>query len=236
MAKTRESRKHYDTPTKSKIKRAVAERQLNHVRSLGGTKQTQTLLFKEKNVPRGSIDHIIKATSSCRLYNDSDRREIRGRKSKLNQRDLRAYELLIQRNSYDGRVLTQNKLAFKVDLPISGYTLQRHLSYIGYRHCIAYHKGWIDIKIATLRVKFAKEILTKYPNPTDWRKVRFSDEVYLEFGLQSRVYVTRKLGESICPNYIQYKNEPRKQDEKKVHAQRAVGYCQIVRTSKGKGC
>ena len=67
-------------------------------------------------------------------------------------------------------------------------------------------------------------MLAKYPTPEAWRKVRFSDEYYLGFGPQGRVYITRRPGESIYPNCLQLEHEPKEEDEKKVHVWTAVGY------------
>ena len=94
---------------------------------------------------------------------------------------------------------------------------------LGYQRYLAYRKGWVTEKITKLRVKFAEEMLTKYPNPEDWYNIRFSDEVHLGFGPAGRIYVIRKPSEVNYPDCMQHENAPKKQDEKKVHAWSAIG-------------
>jgi hypothetical protein len=79
-------------------------------------------------------------------------------------------------------------------------------------------------------------MLAKYPDPEDWRRVRFSDEVHFSFGPQGRVYILRRLGERDCPDCIQEvekKTRKRKRKEEpeepedvdyKLYAWAAVGY------------
>ena len=80
-------------------------------------------------------------------------------------------------------------------------------------------------------------MLAKYPEPKDWYKIRFLDEVHFSFGPQERLYVLRKPGERNCPDCIQEleqpKNKKRAKDPEnepeldlsyKLHCWAAVGY------------
>ena len=67
-------------------------------------------------------------------------------------------------------------------------------------------------------------MLAKYPTPQYWRKVRFSDKVHFGYDSQGRVWVTRKLGERFCPNYIQHKDLPKSKNTNRVYAWGAIGY------------
>lgn len=94
----------------------------------------------------------------------------------------------------------------------------------GYRCCVACARSWVAPSVATNRVNFAKKMLKKYPLPSDWYNVRFSDEVHLGYGPQARVWVTQKPGEVNCPSCTQEKRPVKAKDKKKVHAWGVVGY------------
>ena len=224
FANDHESQKHWTTPQKAKLKAEAEILDQSLVYSPRGTRRTKRQLFKDQNVPRASGFQILKHSSIRRLVNDSNRKETRGRKSKLTESDVHHAEMIIWRYGREGRVLTWEELAQEADLDVSGRTLQRHLVTLGYRRCLACRRNFVGEEIAALRVKFAEEMLAKYPNPKDWYNVRFSDEVHLGFGPPGRIYVTRKPGESTCPDCIQQKNEPKREDEKKVNAWGACEY------------
>lgn len=67
-------------------------------------------------------------------------------------------------------------------------------------------------------------MLKKYLRKEDWRRVRFSDEVYFGLGAQGRLMIIRKAGIRHCPDCIQEEREPQEADKKKLHAWAAVGY------------
>ena len=123
MARKRKYRQHYDTPSKADLKSTHKERQQNSFHSPNGTKQTQRLLFQEKNVPRGSAYRIIKSIASRRHHNDSTSKDKRGRKSKLTDKDIHHAEMILWRCGHDGRVLTWEGLALEAGLDVLGRTL-----------------------------------------------------------------------------------------------------------------
>jgi hypothetical protein len=216
--------KHVSTPQKARLHRSVEV--LNHslVYSPGGTRRTKRQLFKDQGIPPTTAYRILKQPDPRRLHNSKTRKETRGRKSKLSERDLRSVELLLWRSGYDGRVLSWGTLAFESGLDVSGHTLQRHFKTLNYRRCMACRKGWTNSKDAATRVKFAKEMLAKYPNLDDWKNIRFTDECHLGYGPAGRIFITRRPGEGTCPDCTQYKNEPHKRDKKKIHVWSAVGF------------
>ncbi len=44
-------------------------------------------------------------------------------------------------------------------------------------------------------------MLDKYPQPEDWHRVRFSDEVYFGYGTQDKLRIIRKAGVRYCQNW-----------------------------------
>jgi hypothetical protein len=67
-------------------------------------------------------------------------------------------------------------------------------------------------------------MLERYPEPDDWKRVRFSDEVHFGYGPQHRLYIIRKPGERYCPDCIQEHDTPREKDRKRFHCWAAVGW------------
>lgn len=53
---------------------------------------------------------------------------------------------------------------------------------MNYHKCIACRKGWVNEHLAERRVQYATTMLQRYPEPKDWQRVRFSDEVYFGWG------------------------------------------------------
>jgi len=82
----------------------------------------------------------------------------------------------------------------------------------------------------------------KYPNPNQWKRVRFSDEVHFGLGPQGKLMIIRKPGERYCQSCIQEEREPEEVDKKKLHAWAAVDFnfkselvfCTIPSNSNGK--
>jgi transposase len=216
--------KHWTTPQKQRIHDINEFGDSLKIHTPTGTRVTKTRLFRQQGVPRSSAYRFLKTPDPRRLENSGIRKETRGRKSILSPQDIRAIERLIWTNGYDGRVLSWESLKFEAAVNASAHTIQRYFLTMGYRRCVACRKGFISDAIAAKRVKFATDMLTKYPNPEDWRHVRFSDEVHLGYGSEGRVYVTRRADEVNCPDCVQHEREAKKKDEKKVHGWAAIGY------------
>lgn len=216
--------KHWSTPQKARIMDITKIIGTNSLRSPNGTLLTKTRLFRQNNVPLTTAKRILKSQDPRTLHNSKIRKETRGRKPLLTEQDIRAIERLIWTHGQAGRVLTWESLAHEAGVNVSAHTLQRQFKTKGYRRCVACRKSFITPDIAARRVKFARDMLAKYPEPQDWYKVRFTNEVHLGYGPQGRIYVTRKPGEVNCADCVQHEHEPRREDEKKVHGWGAVGY------------
>jgi hypothetical protein len=71
-----------------------------------------------------------------------------------------------------------------------------------YSKCVAYQKGWVSLKTAARRLEWAIFMLKRYPSPNDWKRVRFSDEVYFGYGPQEKLRIIRKPDQRYCQDYI----------------------------------
>jgi hypothetical protein len=73
-------------------------------------------------------------------------------------------------------------------------------------------------------VAWSQFMLNKYPQPDDWHRVRFSDEVHFGWGPQGKIRIIRKSGQRYCQDCIQEEHEPDKKDKKRHHCWAAAGY------------
>lgn len=55
-------------------------------------------------------------------------------------------------------------------------------------------------------------MLKKYPDPEDWDRVRFSDEVHFGYGSEGQLNIIRQPGTRYRPDCIQHANPPPKRD------------------------
>lgn len=89
---------------------------------------------------------------------------------------------------------------------------------------IACRRGWVNQKTAKDRMDWASVTLERYPQPEDWCRVRFGDEVHSSYGPQDKLDIIRKPGIRYCQDYIQEHNEPAEKDKKWYHYWAAVGH------------
>ena len=116
------------------------------------------------------------------------------------------------------------QLGFKAQVEASEATIQRAMGILQYHKCFACQRGWQSPSSKKNRVQFAESMLARYPNPEDWDRVRFSDEVHFGWGPQHHLRIIRKPGQRYCVNCIQYSDAPKPKDEKRFHCWAAVGY------------
>lgn len=78
----------------------------------------------------------------------------------------------------------------EVEADVVGRTMHRALkASLSYENCLAYVRGWINEKSMQKRKDWASDMLTKYPNPEDWNRVRFSDEVHFGYGPEGQLRI-----------------------------------------------
>jgi len=215
---------HWRTPQKAVTQWGAKRVQSKSVLSPGGHIMTRRRLFTTSNVPPSSGYRIAKSEDPRRLNNSAIRKETRGRKKGLTERDIRRVEIILWTAGYDGRVLSWQNLVLEAELEVCGKTLQRTMRQKDYRRCKACRRSWVSPSLARRRVEFAHKMLTMRPKPKDWFNVRFSDEAHFGYGPPGPIYVTRTPAERDCPDCVQQTNTPRPEDQKKVHSWACIDY------------
>ena len=229
----------YETPQKAQVCSIAAWEDSKPFNE----RQTRREIFKHCEVSEREGYEILREGTLRRHHNDPTKAETRGSKHLLSEEDISKLEKLVWENGFEGRTMTWEALAEEAGVRgrgqeyISGKTVQRALGQKSWRHCIACRKSYVSPEHAKRRQKWAKDMKAKYPLPSDWHRVRFSDEVHFSFGPQGRLYILRRPGERNCPDCIQEteqpKNKKRKRDPEnepeldlgyKLHAWAAIGY------------
>lgn len=79
-------------------------------------------------------------------------------------------------------------------------------------------KGWLPDRAKERRVEWATVMLDRYPQPKDWHRVRFNDEVHFGYGPEGQLRIIRKPGTRKRPDYIQHRPPPLKEkSRKRIH-------------------
>lgn len=73
-------------------------------------------------------------------------------------------------------------------------------------------------------MKYARKLLEEYPEPEDWDRGRFSDEVHFGWRAQHQLRIIRRPGELDCVDCIQHKEAPKDKDGKRFHFWAAISY------------
>lgn len=103
---------------------------------------------------------------------------------------------------YNLEFLANGTRSKKAGTLVSSRTIQRAMGRLDYYKCITCQTGQVSKDLAKRRLKWAKDILKKYPTKEAWRRVRFSDEVYFRLGPQGKLMIIRKKGERYCKDCI----------------------------------
>ena len=213
-----ESRMHYPTPTKAKIQGAVefCDRM--------GILYFKKDVFRTFNVSHHAGWRALNQESSRRHHNKPDLPETRGRKAIVTPQKNRGMERIIEEEGFEARALTWAQLGYEVGLECSGRIIQIAMGTMDYHKCVACRKGWVNEKTARRRFDWAKVMLKRYPEKSDWHNVRFSDEVHFGWGPQGKLSIIRQPGERYCQDCIQQAEEPDSRDVKRHHCWAAVGH------------
>lgn len=116
--------------------------------------------------------------SSRRRHNDPSKEEIRGRKSLVSLEEIGEMERILETEGIEARAYTWEQLGYELGLECSGRTIRKAMGTMEYHKCIACRRGWVNEKTRKDRLEYATVMLQRYPNPKDWYRVRFSDEVH----------------------------------------------------------
>lgn len=133
-------------------------------------------------------------------------------------------ERILETEGIEARSYTWEQLGFEVRLECSVRTGQRAMGTMDSHKFIACRRGWVNQKTAKDRMDWASVTLERYPQPEDWCRVRFGDEVHSSYGPQDKLDIIRKPGIRYCQDYIQEHNEPAEKDKKWYHYWAAVGH------------
>ena len=112
----------------------------------------------------------------------------------------------------------------EVGLDVNGKTIKAAMGSMDYHKCLACKKGWVSKKTADWRVKWADARLERYPEPSDWELVRFSDEMHSGYGPEHQLRYIRRPGERYYSDCIQRVKEPKDSDLKRQHTWSAAGF------------
>ena len=179
---------HYPTPTKAKIQGAVefCDRM--------GILYFKKDVFRTFNMSHHAGWRALNQESSRRHHNKPDLPETRGRKAIVTPQKICGMERIIEEEGFEARALTWAELGYEVGLECSGRIIQIAMGTMDYHKCVACRKGWVNEKTARRRFDWAKVMLKRYPEKSDWHNVRFSDEVHFGWGPQGKLSIIRQPG------------------------------------------
>ncbi|KAK3167337.1 hypothetical protein OEA41_010464 [Lepraria neglecta] len=191
-------------------------------------------IYEYFNVPDRSASRILGAENPTEQAAESSRRgyyqgieEKRGLKGKIGWRELKRMEEIVNDGNIRYRALLWAELAKKAgltgDKQVHFYTVRKLMQDQEYYKCIACTKNWLSSNIRIERRVFAWDKQTY--KLEDWKRVRWSDEIYFGFGPEGKLRIIRRPGERFCWDCIQERGKPlEEKDKKRLYAWAAVGW------------
>jgi hypothetical protein len=216
-----DNRLQHDTPKRARVRGAI---EYMEARNIPHDKED---VFRYNGVGhRQGWAMISKGSVDRRHHNREDvDKDHRGRPSIIGHKEIREMDRIIREEGFEARCLSWEALGREVGLDCSRRTIQRAMGSMSYHKCIACTKAWCNNSTAKHRVEWSTVTKERYPEPEDWKPVRFSDEVHWSLGPQGKMRIIRKPGERYCADCIQQQDN--KEDEKllkRLHSWAAVGY------------
>ena len=104
-------------------------------------------------------------------------------------------EKILENKGLEGRGLTWLQLRFKAQVDAFEATIKRVMGSLDYHKCLVCQRGWQSPSSNKNRVEYAKYVLERYPEPENWDRVRFSNEVHFGWGPQHQLRIVQKPGE-----------------------------------------
>lgn len=224
--------KHGDTP-----KRAMVRGTISYLESQG-LPVNKSAIFRHFGLSRSQGYASLSIPASKR--NDPEWEETRGRPMKISEAELAAMEAILWDARYEDVNLNWTGLAREagVETECNARTLHRAMGTLGYRRCLTLPgigvvsagdgtvaiaggvqsrgcaRSWVHKKARERRVEYAERMLEAYPQPHNWRFVRFSCELHFGFGLDGKVRLIPKTGEKFCEDcQPQHQPAPQQQEE-----------------------
>lgn len=210
--------KHGDTPQKAMVRGTISYLESQ------GLPVNKSAIFRHFDLSRSQGYAALSVPSSRR--NDPEWEETRGRPSKISEPDQKKMESILWDDAYDDANLNWSRLAKEAGLETecNPRTLHRTMGTLSYRRCLACARCWTHKKLREKRVEFARKMLDAYPDPLDWRSVRFSAELHFGFASDRKLRLVPRAGERFCPGCVALPEASWPRDVKRVHAWVAVGY------------
>ena len=181
-------------------------------------------VFKHFGLSRSQGYNALHLAASKRK--DPEWEERRGRPSKVPEADQRKMEKILWDPRYEDVYLNWAGLAAEAGVPmaVNTRTLHRTMGTLGYRRCLGCGRSWVSQATREKRAAYARRMLDTYPQPMDWRVVRFSCEMHFGLGLDGKIRVLPKPGEKYCEGCEGTEEAQWSRDVKRIHAWVAVGY------------
>ena len=209
---------HHSTPNKAKIQGAIEFCQNMKIPFFKAD------VFRTFNVSHFTGYRILNGESSKQFHNQFDQMETRERKSIISLAQIREMEKILKKEGMEARRLTWKQLGYEIRLDCCGRTIKNVMGTMDYHKCIACKKGWVNASTTKRRVEWVTVMKERYFEKKDLYIVRFSDEVHFAYDLQDKIHIIRKSGQRYCQNCIQYTDEARPKDQKRVHGWAAANH------------
>jgi hypothetical protein len=211
-------KKHWDTPSKAGLRATKEYLEVNRIQ------HTRRRLFNYFGMSHRTGNWILDGEDR-RLHNSEFREEMRGRDLIFSEADIQKIEKLLYDGGYKARSLPWAALpnAAGVDFDDCGRTVRNAL-HQNWRKCVACTRAWTSPSHKKERKKAAFRAGVLRTTAEMWRNVRFSDETHFSYGPEGKHKVIRKPGERECPDCIQYRTGPEKDEQFRCHAWAAIGY------------
>jgi hypothetical protein len=215
---THEYYKEYSIPVKAKVQGTVEFLEAQNIPYFKND------VFRHFGVSKSSGYEMLQEGHSARRQDTLHEHNPSHRPKAITFEKIKEMESILEKEGFEGKVLTWEQIAMEVGLDLSWRTVKRTLGTMDYHKCIACRKGWVNRATAEKRLEHAKIMLQQYPNPEDWHRIWFSDEVHFGFGPQGKLLIIRKPGLRYCQDCIQEADEPAEKDKKRFHCWAAVGW------------
>jgi hypothetical protein len=123
---------------------------------------------------------MISGASEDRRHHNTTGIEKRGRPLKISNWHLKEMDRLIKEEGFEVRKLSWVELGFEVSLEGVDSRIIAHAmgNSMSYSKCIACQKKWCNRSTAKHRKEWSVVMKERYPEPHQWYRVRFSDEVH----------------------------------------------------------
>ncbi|KAK3311553.1 uncharacterized protein B0T15DRAFT_79628 [Chaetomium strumarium] len=217
---------HHSSITKYKVQGTV-----DFLRGRGLLGQGR--LFTHQQV----FEHFnISRTSGYKMLNEprevepvafhSNSPDPRGRKKLLDHQSLVQIERCIDQGVFDGRNISWKDVpsAAGLDIQVSGRTVRRAIRELNYRRCISCDEEYRSSQSREKRVEHARTMLEKFPEPSDWYRVRFSGDCHFGWGPTGEVSVLRQPWERFCPDCMVETKGAGEEGLRRLHCWAAVGH------------